>query len=320
MKAPAAVVTGAAGFIGSHLVETLLASGWTVRGVDAFTDFYDPARKRDNVAGFINDASFELVESDIIDSAALPGVLAGADVLFHFAAEAGVRTSWGDGFERYVRRNVLATQRLLEAARDFGSLKRVVVASSSSVYGDAETFPIREDGPTHPYSPYGITKLATEQLAGVYARNWGLPTVSLRLFTVFGPRQRPDMAFHRIVEAALNGTPFTIFGTGEQVRDFTYVGDVVRAAIAAAESDVAPGSVFNIAGGTSNSLNEAIQVVESLTGRSIPLGRAPVQAGDAKRTGGDATAAGERLAWKAEVDLKDGLGRQVAWHRALRDR
>jgi nucleoside-diphosphate-sugar epimerase len=311
------VVTGAAGFIGSHLVELLLASGRSVRGVDCLTDFYSPERKRQNLLEASKSRSFEFVEADLARASGLSDLLGGTEVIFHLAAEAGVRTSWGDGFDRYVNRNLLATQRLLEAAKDIPTLRRIVVASSSSVYGDAESFPTSEDGPVCPVSPYGITKLATEHLAGVYARNWGLPTVSLRLFTVFGPRQRPDMAFHRIIQAALTGEPFTVFGTGEQVRDFTYVGDVVRAALAASEAVVPSGSVFNVAGGTANSLNDAIREVESLTRRRVHVVRAARQAGDARRTGGDTRAAREKLGWKAETSLTDGLARQVAWHEAL---
>jgi UDP-glucuronate 4-epimerase len=318
MNKPIAVVTGAAGFIGSHLTQALLAAGWSVRGIDCLTDFYSVTRKRANLANVSRHESFRLHELDLSSDADLAPLLDGASAVFHFAAEAGVRTSWGTGFERYVSRNVLATQRLLETIRERSTIDRVVVASSSSVYGDAETFPTPESGHTRPVSPYGITKLATEQLARVYARNWGMPTVSLRLFTVFGPRQRPDMAFHRIVESALTGAPFQVFGSGEQIRDFTYVADVVRAAMAAADASVPPGAVFNVAGGSSNSLNDAIREVESLTGRRVNLVTCPVQPGDPHRTGGDTELARTDLGWKAEVDLRAGLAQQVAWHESLR--
>jgi UDP-glucuronate 4-epimerase len=232
MGARVAVVTGAAGFIGSHVTDGLLELGWSVRGIDAFTEYYDPALKRDNIRSAALHPRFTLLHRDVCDTAGVRQQLEGADVLIHLAAEAGVRSSWGDGFARYVQRNIVATQELLELAREFPRLERIVVASSSSVYGDAMTFPTPEDGPTRPYSPYGITKLAAEHLATTYAANWDLPTVSLRFFTVYGPRQRPDMAFHRLIEAALGGPPFPLYGSGEQQRDFTYVGDVTAAILA----------------------------------------------------------------------------------------
>jgi UDP-glucuronate 4-epimerase len=308
-----AVVTGAAGFIGSHLVEALLANGVGVLGIDSFTDYYSPVQKRENLAKALGNPRFEVVEEDLADAPDLPELL-DAPLVIHLAAEAGVRRSWGDGFERYVTRNVLATQRLLEACLE-ASPERVVVASSSSVYGDAETFPTPEESRLLPRSPYGITKLATENLARTYAANWGLPTVSLRFFTVFGPRQRPDMAFHRLIEAAIRRTPFPLYGTGDQIRDFTYVSDVVRAICAAGEGDVEPGSVYNVAGGVEVSLGEVIGVVEELTGFRIDLDRQPVQAGDARRTGGSTLLAESELGWTPEVSLREGIASQISWHR-----
>lgn len=308
-----AVVTGAAGFIGSHVVEALLADGYAVRGIDCFTDYYPPELKRLNLASVLMHPRFELIEQDLGATPDLPSLL-DAPLVVHLAAEAGVRRSWGDGFERYVSRNVLATQRLLEACLQV-SPDRVVVASSSSVYGDAETFPTPEDSRVLPRSPYGITKLATENLARTYAANWDLPTVSLRFFTVFGPRQRPDMAFHRLIEAAIQGSPFPLFGTGEQIRDFTYVSDVVAAIRSAGTASLAPGSVYNVAGGVEVSLNEVIRVVKEVTGASIELDRKPVQAGDAYRTGGSTRLAQSELAWIPQVSLRDGIAAQVAWHR-----
>ena len=308
-----AVVTGAAGFIGSHVVEALLNSGIGVLGVDSLTDYYSPDLKRRNLSQALGHPHFEFVEEDLAVTRDLPSLI-DAPLIIHLAAEAGVRRSWGDGFERYVTRNVLATQRLLEACLET-SPDRVVVASSSSVYGDAETFPTPEESRLLPRSPYGITKLATENLARTYAANWDLPTVSLRFFTVFGPRQRPDMAFHRLIEAAIRGTPFPLFGTGDQIRDFTYVSDVVRAVRAAGEADVKPGSVYNVAGGVEVSLSDVIGVVEELTGAGIELDRQPTQAGDARRTGGSTYLAESELGWTPEVPLREGVASQVAWHR-----
>lgn len=316
MTSRTAVVTGAGGFIGSHTVESLLGDGWLVRGVDCFTDYYAPEQKWQNLSAALEDPSFELTEVDLASTGDLPELL-DAQLIIHLAAEAGVRRSWGDGFERYVSRNILATQRLLEACLQT-SPDRVVVASSSSVYGDAEAFPTREDSRVFPRSPYGITKLATENLATTYATNWDLPTVSLRFFTVFGPRQRPDMAFHRLIESALRGTPFPLYGTGEQIRDFTYVNDVVAAIRAAGEARLDAGSVYNVAGGVEASLNEVIGVVEEITEVDIELNRKPVQAGDARRTGGCTQRATADLGWTPEVTLRAGIEAQVGWHKARR--
>ena len=220
----ACVVTGVAGFLGSHLTERLLAAGHEVVGVDAFTPFYDPRRKRRNLEAALAHPRFRLLELDL--GADDPARLPDAELVFHFAAQAGVRPSWGDGFAEYARHNVLATQRLLERY-EARPPRRFVYASSSSVYGDAERLPTRESDLPRPYSPYGVTKLAGEHLCLLYQRNRGLPATALRFFTVYGPRQRPDMAFHRLLEAALDGRPFEVYGDGRQSRDFTYVADAV---------------------------------------------------------------------------------------------
>lgn len=308
-----ALVTGAAGFIGSHLVEALLGTGWDVTGLDCFTDYYDPAVKWANLASALAHPGFTLVEADLCH-ADLAGVLAGAGVVFHLAGQPGVRPSWGDGFSGYVAHNVIATQRLLEAARRSGP-SRVVYASSSSVYGNAVRYPTTEAELPHPHSPYGVTKLAGENLCSLYAANWGLPTVSLRYFTVYGPRQRPDMAIGRLVKAVATGEPFPLFGQGDHVRDFTYVGDVVRANLLAAAADVPPGTYINIAGGSSVTMNELIALAEEVGGGPAQVQRHPVQPGDAKQTGGSTDRARRLLGWVPEVSLRAGLESQFSWYR-----
>lgn len=309
-------VTGAAGFIGSNLVDALLAAGHHVTGIDSFTDYYDPAQKRSNLESAGDSAQFRLVEGDV-GTTDLDALLDGADVLFHLAAQAGVRLSWEQGFPTYVERNVLATQRLLESARRH-RLRRVVYASSSSVYGNAEAYPTGEDALPRPYSPYGVTKLAGEHLCLAYSANWDLPTVSLRFFTVYGPRQRPDMALHRLIEAALDGTSFPLFGSGAQVRDFTDVGDVVRAVVAAATADLESGTVLNVSGGASTSMTELIEIVGDSVGCTIEINRQQAQPGDVDRTGASIERARRLLGWEPAVSLDDGVRCQVAWHRDRR--
>ena len=306
-----ALVTGAAGFVGSHLAEQLSASGWEVVGVDCASPYYDVAQKHANVAALGAAGGITYVDGDLL-AMDLAALLDGIDVVFHQAGQPGVRSSW-DGFTSYVEQNVLVTKRLLDAARAAGTM-RFVFASSSSVYGNALSYPTREDTLPRPQSPYGVTKLAAEHLCGVYARTWGLSTVALRYFTVFGPRQRPDMAMHRLIEAALTGGDFPIFGDGDQVRDFTYVGDVVAANLAAGTADVAPGTVVNVAGGSATTLLEVVAIIERLTGRRIRLDRQPRQAGDVERTGGAVDLARSALGWSPQVPLEDGLARQVRWH------
>jgi nucleoside-diphosphate-sugar epimerase len=307
-----AVVTGAAGFIGSTLTDRLLAEGHRVVGVDAFTDYYDPEQKRRNLDSALAHPSFRLVAEDLAQLD-LEGILASTDVVFHQAAQPGVRLSW-DAFERYERDNVLVTQRLLEALRHHPG-PRLVYASSSSVYGTATTYPVDVGRLPAPESPYGVTKLAGEHLCSLYARTWGVPTVSLRYFTVFGPRQRPDMAIHRLVRAALDGTSFPLLGDGSQVRDFTFVEDVVDANILAATADIAPGLVVNVAGGSARALRDVIDEVECLTGRTIDLESHPPAPGDVPRTGADPGPALEAIEWQPRTPFVTGLKRQVEWHR-----
>jgi len=306
-----ALVTGAAGFVGSNLVEHLAAAGWNVIAVDCVSPYYDTQQKKDNIAAIERSAAVSVRNEDLL-TADLALLLGGVDVVFHQAGQPGVRASW-DTFDSYVEQNVMATKRLLDAARD-ATLRRFVYASSSSVYGNALSYPTHEDALPRPQSPYGVTKLAAEHLCGVYARNWSVPTVALRYFTVFGPRQRPDMAMHRLIEAALAQVSFPIFGDGSQVRDFTYVDDVVAANIAAASADVPPGTVVNVAGGGSSTLSDVIRIVEGLTGRAIALDRRGAQAGDVERTGGAIDRARSALGWSPQVSVGDGLARQVDWH------
>lgn len=307
------VVTGAAGFIGSHLAERLISLGHHVVGVDCFSDYYDLESKRSNLTRLLTSDSFDLREVDLVD-ADLEPLVDGAEAVFHLAGQPGVRGSWEDGFRAYNDNNTLATQRLLEAVRrtDVG---RLVYSSSSSIYGNAPSFPTNEDAPTRPHSPYGVTKLAAELLCSAYARNFGVPTVSLRYFTVYGPRQRPDMAFHRLIESGLSGAPFKLFGTGEQVRDFTFVQDVVAANLLAAEREITHGDVFNVSGGSTTTMTEVIATLDDMLGGTLNIVYSEAQAGDVDRTGGDTEHAHEILGWSPQVSLRSGLESQVEWHR-----
>jgi len=309
-----AVVTGAAGFIGSHLAESLLLDGHEVLGIDCFTDYYPRARKQENLEPLLAHDRFRLVEERLQDTD-LGGHLEGAELVFHLAAQAGVRASWGREFAHYTEHNVLATQRLLEAALAAGR-PRVVYASSSSVYGDAAELPLREDGPCRPVSPYGVTKLAAEHLCLLYHRNHALPTVSLRFFTVYGPRQRPDMAFHRFLVAARDGQPITLYGDGSQTRDFTFVTDIVAAARAAGLSG-RPGSVYNVGGGERIALSEVLRLIETVTGCRLQIQRQDPQKGDMKDTFASTSAAARDLGFRSTVSLAEGLAREWRWVRGL---
>ena len=313
-----ALVTGVAGFVGSNLAEALLARGDTVLGVDCFTPYYDRTDKERNLDVLRAAARFELVEADLRDAPIEP-MLDGVDVVFHQAAQAGVRLSWSSGFADYAGHNVLATQRLLEAVAAARHDARIVYASSSSVYGNQPRYPTRETDLPRPFSPYGVTKLAAEHLCGLYAENWGVSTVSLRYFTVYGPRQRPDMSMHRLCEAAQHGTPFPRYGDGRQIREFTYVDDIVRGNLLAAGGDVPPGTVCNLAGGGEITLRALIELVGELAGTRIRVDEQPAQKGDAFRNGGAIDVARAELGWEPRVSLRDGLAAQLAWH-AGRDR
>jgi nucleoside-diphosphate-sugar epimerase len=303
------VVTGSAGFIGHHVCEALLGLGHEVDGVDSFTDYYDPSLKRANAARLGRHDRYRNVELDLVH-ADPDDVLEGADAVIHLAAQPGVRLSWSD-FGVYVERNITVSQRLLEAARRTRA-PRLVLASSSSVYGNATELPTSEDAPARPISPYGVTKLATEHLASAYGGHCGLSTVTLRYFTVYGPGQRPDMALHRFVAAAAAGEPVTVYGDGEQVRDFTYVADAAAATIAAVTADVAPGSVFNVAGGAPTTVRTLLAMVSEHVGRPVVTRHLPEQAGDARATTGAIHRARRALGWRPEVRLSEGIRRQVA--------
>lgn len=306
-----ALVTGAAGFIGSTLSERLHSSGWTVTGLDNFSPYYDVDLKRQNVRD-AGDAISRLVDADIND-ADIDELIGEADVVFHLAGQPGVRRSWGDSFADYVDANISATQTILESVRRSANQPRVVYASSSSVYGDAEAYPTREDLEPRPRSPYGVTKLAAEHLCRLYAANYGISTVSLRFFTVYGPRQRPDMAFTRFLSAATAGDTITVYGDGEQTRDFTFVDDIVDAVQRAGTAPVRPGSVYNVSGGGSHSVNHVLSVIEQLVGRPLVVERSSGALGDVQRTSADTGAIGRDLAWSAHTDLTAGLRRQLEW-------
>jgi UDP-glucuronate 4-epimerase len=306
-----ALVTGAAGFVGSHLTKRLQDEGHDVVGIDAFTDYYDIALKRANAEAAIR-AGVKFVDEDL-NAAELKGMLDGVDVVFHLAGQPGVRSSWGTSFSTYTYCNINATQRLLEACRESRTLRRFVFASSSSVYGNAERYPTSEKDRPQPISPYGVTKLAAEHLCSLYAASFEIPTVSLRYFTVYGPRQRPDMAFTRFALAAVRGDEITVFGTGEQVRDFTFVDDVVEANLLAATREVSPGTVLNVAGGSHTSVNEVLRVFEDLAGTKLSIRHVAAVAGDVRRTGGDTAAIRSVLGWHPTVSLRDGIGTQFDW-------
>jgi UDP-glucuronate 4-epimerase len=309
-----AVVTGAAGFIGSHLCGRLVADGEEVLGIDCLTDYYSPREKLANVAALREHPKFTFSTANLCE-ARLEGLLEGADVIFHQAAQPGVRGSWASGFITYCWDNVVATQRLLEASRAVG-VGRFVYASSSSVYGNATRYPVHESDLPRPASPYGVTKLAGEHLCGLYAEREGFYVISLRYFTVYGPRQRPDMALRRLVDGALSGRPFSVFGTGEQIRDFTYVDDVVEANLLAARAEAPPGTVVNIAGGSRASVREVIDLVGRLVGREVALDCLPAQPGDVSRTEGSTERAAALLKWQPRTALQDGVFRMVNWARA----
>jgi nucleoside-diphosphate-sugar epimerase len=310
-----ALVTGCAGFIGSHLTEALLADGVEVVGVDCFNANYGRPQKLANLRHARAWDAFDFVPLDLA-TGELEDLVAGVDTVFHLAAEPGVRASWGDRFQRYMTNNVLATQQLLRAVQATGAPgTRLVYASSSSVYGDAESLPTDEGAVPAPVSPYGLTKLSGEHLCAAYAANFGLECAALRYFTVFGPRQRPDMAFHIFADAILAGRPVVVYGAGDQTRDFTYVGDVVAATRAAATQPLGPAAVFNVGGGLRASVADALALLGELTGRAPVVEHAPAQPGDVRDTGADTTRARAQLGWAPAVDLREGLEAQVEWMR-----
>lgn len=306
------LVTGVAGFIGSHLAERLISDGHEVCGIDAFIDFYPRALKEANLSQLRASGHFHLVEGDLT-TLPLDRLLADREWVFHQAAQAGVRTSWGQNFDLYLSCNVTATQRLLEAAINAPELKRFVYASSSSVYGDVTEPHTIEAAPTKPVSPYGVTKLAAEHLSFLYWRNYTVPTVALRYFTVYGPRQRPDMALHRFGKALVEGDVIPIFGDGTQIRDFTYVSDIVEANLLAARAEYVEGQVFNIAGGAPVRLREVINTMADLSGRKPHVDYRESFRGDVRDTHADISKARHILGYSPRVSLREGLSKELTY-------
>jgi nucleoside-diphosphate-sugar epimerase len=305
-----ALITGVAGFIGSHLAERLLAQGAAVTGLDCFTDYYPRPVKEANLAVNAGKRGFHFVGGSV-QHTDLEALLDEKTHVFHLAAQAGVRKSWGRDFQVYTTHNIDATQRLLEACVG-RPLEKLVYASSSSVYGDEAQIPMRESQLPRPVSPYGVTKLAAEQLCHLYAVNHGVPATSLRYFTVYGPRQRPDMAFYRFLKAASCGQPISVFGDGLQTRDFTFVADTVAATIAAATHGV-PARAYNIGGGSRVTLNEVLVLIEQVVGRPLVIQRGPAQKGDMRDTYADTSLARADLGFKPSVSLADGLAAEYQW-------
>ena len=304
-----ALVTGCAGFIGRTLTDRLLTDGYEVIGIDRFSDYYPRSIKENNLIFAMNHPHFTIIEEDIVEMETFPEV----DYVFHLAAQAGVRASWGKNFDIYTRDNIQATQRLLEFYKE-KSLKKFVYSSSSSVYGDSE-LPMREDYKVQPVSPYGVSKLAAEHLCYLYWKNYEVPTISLRYFTVYGPRQRPDMGINKFVKAVLNGETITIYGDGHQTRDFTYIDDVVEANVLAATGDL-KGEAINIGGGNRISVNELIGAIEQESGKTAILEHTEEQKGDVQDTWSDTQKAKTLLCWRSKVGIRDGLERYIFWIRA----
>jgi UDP-glucose 4-epimerase len=309
-------VTGAAGFIGSHLCERLLTFGHQVVGIDSFTDYYERARKEQNLAGAKASPEFTFEELDLVE-AKLQEALRGASVVYHLAGQDGVRPRSGGQFDRYVRNNIIATQRLLEALKET-PVDRLVFAGSSSVYGDAEMFPTKESALPRPVSPDGVTKLAAEHMTLLYAKNFGIPAVSVRYFTVFGPRQRPDMAFARFMQALVDREAIEVFGDGEQTREFTYISDAIEGTLKAASADVT-GQVFNLGGGSRSTINGVLATLEDISGLKAHKQMLPAVAGEPRHTGASINLARERLGWEPRVSLREGLTKQWEWFQAIRN-
>lgn len=307
-----AVVTGCAGFIGSHLTERLLADGWSVLGIDALTPTYDTVGRREQVSRLAGNRRFEFIEGDL-NRVDLSEPVEQSDVVFHLAARPGVRASWRD-FAQASDDNIRATQRVLDAVSQHPEA-RLIFGSSSSVYGLVDEFPVPESRVLAPISPYGVTKAACEALLSAYASQFDVTVTSLRYFTVYGPRQRSDMAFTRWIRAAINATPLPVYGDGKAIRDFTYVDDVVEATVLAAEEELSGHRIYNVAGGSPVSVNEVLEMIAELLGVEIEVDYGDAAAGDPPRTGGDTTLITEELGWEPHVSLREGLTRQVEWFR-----
>jgi nucleoside-diphosphate-sugar epimerase len=305
------LVTGCAGFIGSHLAESLLEDGFHVIGVDCFNENYGRRAKLRNLERARDWGEFEFVPIDL-SRGDLADLVADCEVVFHLAAEPGVRSSWGHRFQSYVRNNIVATQLLLDTLRTSPS-KRVVYASSSSIYGNAERLPTPENVIPEPISPYGTTKLAGEHLCQLYHANFAMDCVCLRYFTVYGPRQRPDMAFHSFIEAARAGNSIEIYGDGHQTRDFTFVDDIVAATRAAGAANDVSGEVFNVGGGSQIAVNEVIRMIGELTGRELTVRYSGNRSGDVTDTGADISLAEAKLGFRPQVGFEEGLQAQFEW-------
>ena len=306
------IVTGVAGFIGSHLAQALLKQGANVIGIDQFNDYYDRQIKQNNISVLKQYSGFKPIEANIQDLD-WRQLLQSVEIVYHQAAQAGVRASWGRDFHHYTERNINATQVILEGAKQVPSLQRIVYASSSSIYGNAVTMPTPETLCPQPVSPYGITKLAGERLCWLYQQNFGVPVTALRYFTVYGPRQRPDMAFHKFFKAAIDGEAISIYGDGRQTRDYTYVSDAVAANLAAGKVPKAIGEVFNIGGGSRVTLLELLKIMEQVIGHPIKKNYVNKAAGDARHTSADVTKANKMLNYVPQVSLKEGLAKEWQW-------
>ena len=310
------IVTGVAGFIGSHLAETLLQKGIDVIGIDQFNDYYDPHLKQKNIANLKEFKNFRLLKADI-EELNWQQLLQSVEVVYHQAAQAGVRASWGEGFSNYTSRNINATQVILEGAKQVKSLKRIVYASSSSIYGNAATMPTPETSCPQPVSPYGITKLAGEQLCWLYQQNFGVPATALRYFTVYGSRQRPDMAFHKFFKAAIDDHEISVYGDGQQTRDYTFISDIVAANLAAGQVPEAVGEVFNIGGGSRVTLIELLNIMEQVIGQPIHKKYVEKAKGDARHTSADITKAKNILGYSPQVSLVEGLTQEWEWIKTI---
>jgi len=308
------LVTGAAGFIGSSLSEKLIELEHQVVGIDCFTDYYSRELKEKNLENPLKNKNFNFIEGDLL-RIDLKKLLKDMDVIFHQAAQAGVRASWGTNFEIYTKNNILATQMLLEAAKEM-SLKKFIFASSSSVYGNTKNLPTKEEGLLHPVSPYGVSKLAAENLCMLYYTNYKVPVICLRYFTVYGPRQRPDMAFNKFIKAILKDQEIIVYGDGSQTRDFTYISDAVEANILAMKKN-AVGEIFNIGGGSNIALSEVIKQIEEIIGKKAKIKYEQKQKGDVIHTAADISKAKKHLNFYPKVDLKEGLSKEVEWLRSL---
>ena len=308
------LITGAAGFIGSHLAEALVEQGHRVKGIDNFMDYYPRWMKEKNLERLRSGSRFEFLEADLLETD-LVALVRSVEAVIHLAAQAGVRASWGENFRTYSDNNVLATQKLLEACRGEG-VNKFLYASSSSLYGDTDDLPMREESVLRPVSPYGVSKAAGEYLAYLYHKNFGVPTVSLRFFTVYGPRQRPDMAFHRFFKAALEEKPLIVWGDGGQSRDFTFISDIVQGCLRALEAGQ-DGSVYNLGGGSRRTLNEVLEAMRRITGKPLKVNYQPVQKGDVRHTGASLEKIKTELGYNPQVSMMEGLEREWEWVRGL---